>query len=82
MVTREALCLARDKFPDEVGKKTFLLLLLDGFLFNVAHANRYLPRGGKGEFPEFRILLEILRPSLELFLIKECIPVGCVLPAH
>ena len=74
MVTREALCLARDEFTDEVGKKD-IFITTSGRVVKGS-------RGSKGEFPEFRILLEILRPSLELFLIQECIPVGCVLPAH
>ena len=47
MVTRDALRLAIAKFSVEVGKKTFLLLHLYGYLFNVAHGNRYLPRGSK-----------------------------------
>ena len=37
-------------------KKKFLLLYLDGYLFSVAHGNRYLPRGGK----EKRILILLL----------------------
>ena len=45
MVASGAVCLATDIFPDEVGKKKFLLLHLDGFLFSVAHGIRYLPRG-------------------------------------
>ena len=49
MVTRDALCQAIDIyiFPDKVGKNTFLLLHLDGYLFSMAHCNRYLPRGIK-----------------------------------
>ena len=45
MVASDALCLAIDIFLDEVGKMKFLLLHLDGYLFSVAHDNRYLPRG-------------------------------------
>ena len=47
MVTSDAVWLAIDIFPDEVEKKKFLLLHLDGYLFSVAHGNRYLPRGNK-----------------------------------
>ena len=47
MVTRDALWLAIDIFPDEVEKNKLLLLHLDGYLFSVARGNRYLPRGKK-----------------------------------
>ena len=47
MVTSNALCLAIDILPDEVGKSKFLLLHPDGYLFSVGHGNRYLPRGNK-----------------------------------
>ena len=36
MVTRDAVCLATDIFPDEVGKKKCLLVHLGGYLFSVA----------------------------------------------
>ena len=45
MVTRDDLYPVIDVFPDEVGKKKYLLLHLDGYLFSMADYNRYLPRG-------------------------------------
>ena len=47
MVTQDALCLTIDMFPDEVWKKKFLLLHLDGYWFSVTHGNRHLPWGCK-----------------------------------
>ena len=47
MVTRDDLYPVIDVFPDEVGKKKYLLLHLDGYLFSMAHDNEYLPRGSK-----------------------------------
>ena len=41
-VARDALCLAIDIFPDEEGKKKYLLLHLDGYLFSVAHGTEIL----------------------------------------
>ena len=42
MVTRDALCLIIDIFPDEEGKKKLLLHLSGYHLFSVAHGNEML----------------------------------------
>ena len=59
MVIWDALCTAIDIFPDEVGKKNFLLLHLDEYLFSVAHANRYLPRGSKENVLTITIVMNV-----------------------
>ena len=57
MVTRDAsLFLAIAKFSVEVGKNTFLLLHLYGYLFSVAHGNRYLSRGSKENVLSLQLL--------------------------
>ena len=48
--TKDVLYLAIDIFPDQVGKRHFLLIYLDGYLFSVAHGNRYLPIGSEETF--------------------------------
>ena len=42
MVTRDAVCLATDIFPDEVGKKKCLLVHLGGYLFSVAQGHLHM----------------------------------------
>ena len=59
MVTRDMLFPVIDIFPDEVGKKKFLLLYLDGYLFNVTHGSRYLPRGSKENILSITIVRDV-----------------------
>ena len=43
----DALCLVIDIYPDEVGKKIFLLSNLGGYLFSITHGNKYILSDGK-----------------------------------
>ena len=54
MDTKDSLCLA--VFPDEVGKRTLLLLHKGGYLLSVDHDNRHPPRGSKENVPSITIV--------------------------
>ena len=54
MITRDALCLTIDKFPDEVEIFFFYLDLLHPDV-SVTHGKKYLPKGSKENTPSITI---------------------------